>query len=63
MNKNIVDWGLPNKNIEHGNPYKYKARLVASSFSQKYWNEYIFIFDFSNQYNLLLYHMDVKIVF
>lgn len=77
-NKNIVDckWVFTLKNDEFGNPSKYKARLVARGFSQEYLKDYDetfapvarisslrFIIAFSNQYNLLLHHMDVKTAF
>lgn len=77
-NKNIVDckWVFTIKNDEYGNPSKYKARLVARGFSQEYLVDYEetfapvarissfrFILAFSNQFNLLVHHMDVKTAF
>ncbi|CAK9800989.1 Copia protein [Anthophora plagiata] len=77
-NRNIVDckWIFTIKNNEHGNPSKYKARLVARDFSQKYLTDYNetfapvvriasfrFIIAFANQFNLLIHHMDVKTAF
>ncbi|CAK9796153.1 Copia protein [Anthophora plagiata] len=77
-NRNIVDckWIFTIKNNEHGNPSKYKARLVARGFSQKYLTDYNetfapivriasfrFIIAFANQFNLLIHHMDVKTAF
>lgn len=76
--KNIVDckWVFTIKHDENGNPSKYKARLVARGFSQKYltyYNEtfapvariasFRFVIVFANQYNLLIHHMDVKTAF
>lgn len=77
-NKNIVDckWVFTIKNDEYGNPMKYKARLVARGFSQRYLEDYNetfapvaripslrFILAFANQNNLLIHHMDVKTAF
>lgn len=76
--KNIVDckWVFTIKNDEFGNPLRYKARLVARGFSQQYLQDYNetfapvarissfrFILAFSNQFNLLIHHMDVKTAF
>ncbi|CAG4919528.1 unnamed protein product [Colias eurytheme] len=78
INKNIVDckWIFTIKNDEFGNPLKYKARLVARGFSQKYLVDYDetfapvaristfrFIIAFSNQHGLLVHQMDVKTAF
>ena len=78
VNKNIVycKWVFAIKNDEFGNPMKYKARLVARGFSQEYLMDYNetfapvarissfrFIIAFANQFNLLIYHMDVKTAF
>ncbi|CAK9796582.1 Copia protein [Anthophora quadrimaculata] len=77
-NRHIVDckWIFTIKNNEHGNPSKYKARLVARGFSQEYLTDYNetfapvvriasfrFIIAFANQFNLLIHHMDVKTAF
>lgn len=77
-NRNIIDnkWVFTIKSDEYGNPLKYKARLVARGFSQEYlvdYNEtfapvarissFRFILAFSNQFNLLVHHMDVKTAF
>lgn len=77
-NKNIVTckWVFSLKIDEHGNPIRYKARLVARGFSQKYlidYNEtfapvarissFRFIIAFANQNCLLVHHMDVKTAF
>lgn len=64
------------KNDENGHPIKYKARLVARGFSQKYLLDYDetfapvakittfrFLLAFSNNYNLLVHQMDVKTAF
>ncbi|CAB3227630.1 unnamed protein product [Arctia plantaginis] len=78
INKNIIDckWVFSIKHNEFGEPLKYKARLVARGFSQKYlidYNEtfapfarissFRFIIGYANQYNLLVHHMDVKTAF
>ena len=78
INKNIIDckWVFAIKNDASGNPYKYKARLVARGFSQKYGIDYEetfalvarissfrFIMAFSNQHDLIVHHMDVKTAF
>lgn len=77
-NKNIIDckWVFTIKNDENGFPLKYKARLVARGFNQEYLLDYNetfapvarisslrFILAFSNQFNLLVHHMDVKTAF
>lgn len=77
-NKNIVDckWVFNVKIDEFGNPIRYKARLVARGFSQKYLTDYDetfapvariasfrLIVAFANQFNLLIHHMDVKTAF
>ena len=77
-NINIVDckWVFNIKNDEFGNPSKYKARLVARGFSQKYlvdYNEtfapvariasFRFVIAFANQFVLIIHHMDVKTAF
>lgn len=77
-NTNIVDckWIFTIKNDEFGNPLKYKARLVARGFSQKYLVDYDetfapvaristfrFLIAFSNQHGLLAHQMDVKTAF
>ena len=77
-NRNIVDckWVFTVKNDEFGNPLKFKARVVARGFSQVYLTDYNetfapvaripsfrFIIAFSNQFNLLVHHMDVKTAF
>lgn len=77
-NKNIVGcrWVFTLKNDEYGNPVKYKARLVAKGFSQEYLSDYTetfapvaristfrLILAISNQYNLIVHHMDVKTAF
>lgn len=78
-NKNVVvdcKWVCIIKNDEFGNPLKYKARLVAKGFSQEYLADYNetfapvagiasfrFMIAFTNQFNLLIYHMDVKTAF
>lgn len=77
-NKNIVQckWVFTIKIDEHGNPIRYKARLVAKGFSQQYLSDYNETFApvaristfrlllaFSNQYKLLVHHMDVKTAF
>lgn len=77
-NKNIVDckWIFSVKHDEFGKPKRYKARLVARGFSQKYLSDYNetfapvariasfrFIISFANQFNLLIHHMDVKTAF
>lgn len=77
-NKNIVDckWVFVIKHDEFGNKVKHKARLVARGFSQKYLIDYDETFApvariasfrcilaFSNQFNLLIHHMDVKTAF
>lgn len=76
--KNIVDckWVFTIKNDEYGNPVKYKARLVARGFTQKYLIDYEetfapvarissfrLILSISNQYDLKVHHMDVKTAF
>lgn len=76
--KNIVDckWVFAIKNDEFGNPAKYKARLVARGFSQRFAEDYNETFApvariasfrillaFANQFNLLVHHMDVKTAF
>ena len=76
--KNIVDckWVFAIKADETGNPIRYKARLVARGFSQKYlvdYNEtfapvarissFRIILAFANQHDLLVHHMDVKTAF
>ncbi|CAH2090566.1 unnamed protein product [Euphydryas editha] len=76
--KNIVDckWIFNIKNDEFGKPLRYKARLVARGFSQKYLCDYDetfapvariasfrFIVAFANQFNLLIHHLDVKTAF
>jgi len=76
-NKNIVDskWVFSLKYNELGNPIKYKARLVARGFTQKYQVDYEetfapiarissfrFILSLSVQYNLKIHQMDVKTV-
>lgn len=78
QNKNIIDskWVFAIKRDEFGNPVTYKARLVARGFSQEYlvdYNEtfapvarissFRVIIAFSNQFNLLVHHMDVKTAF
>ena len=78
VNINIVDckWVFNIKNDEFGNPSKYKARLVARGFSQKYlvdYNEtfapvariasFRFVIAFANQFDLMIHHMDVKTAF
>ena len=77
-NRNIVDckWIFTIKDDEFGNPFKYKARVVARGFSQKYLIDYNetsapvarisssrFIISFANQFNLMVHHMDVKSAF
>ncbi|CAK9834334.1 Copia protein, partial [Anthophora retusa] len=77
-NTNIVDskWIFTIKHDKHGNLSKYKARIVARGFSQEYLTDYNetfapvarissfrFIIAFSNQFNLLIHHMDVKTAF
>lgn len=77
-NKNIVDckWVLTIKNDEFENPVKYIARVVAEGFSQEYlidYNEtfapvdriasFRLLIAFSNQFNMLIHHMDVKTAF
>lgn len=77
-NKNIISckWVFNIKNNERGEPSKYKARLVARGFSQQYLEDYDetfapvtrittlrFMLAFSNQYDLLIHHMDVKTAF
>ena len=77
-NRNIVDckWVFTVKNDEFGNPLKFKARVVARGFSQVYLTDYNetfapvaripsfrFVIAFSNQFNLLVHHMDVKTAF
>lgn len=78
QNKNIVDcrWIFTIKHDEFGNPIKYKARLVARGFTQEYLADYDetfapvarvasfrFLLVFSNQYDLIVHHMDVKTAF
>ena len=78
LNKNIVTckWVFILKNDESGNPTKYKARLVARGFSQKYSVDYDeifapvaristfrFLLAFANQFDLLIHQMDVKSAF
>lgn len=77
-NKNIVDckWVFSKKQDEFGNLVKYKARLVARGFTQEYMTDYDetfapvarvssfrFLLALSNQFNLLVHHMDVKTAF
>ena len=77
-NRNIVDckWIFTIKNDEFGNPFKYKARVVARCFSQEYlidYNEtfapvarissFRFIIAYANQFNLMVHHMDIKSAF
>ena len=42
QNKNIIDcrWVFTVKNDEHGNPMRYKARVVAKGFRQQYLSDY-----------------------
>lgn len=76
--KNIVDcrWLFTLKNDEFGKPIRYKARLIARGFSQKFAEDYNEIFApvarlpsfrillaFANQNDLLIHHMDVKTAF
>lgn len=78
LDKNIVDcrWVFIIRNDASGNPFKYKARLVARGFSQEYLQDYDetfapvarittfrFVVAFANQYNLLIHQMDVKTAF
>lgn len=77
-NCNIVGcrWVFNIKRDEFGNPIKHKARLVAQGFSQQYLVDYNETFApvsrmtsfraiaaISNQFNLMLHHMDVKTAF
>jgi len=77
-NKNIVDcrWVFSIKQDEFGNLVKYKARLVARGFTQEYMTDYDetfapvarissfrFLLALSNQYDLMVHHMDVKTAF
>jgi len=77
-NKNIVDckWVFSIKQGEFGNLVKYKARLVARGFTQEYMTDYNatfapvaricrfrFSLALSNQYDLMVHHMDVKTAF
>jgi len=77
-NKNIVDsrWVFSVKYNELGNPIRYKARLVARGFTQKYQIDYEetfapvarissfrFILSLVIQYNLKVHQMDVKTAF
>ena len=74
-NRNIVDckWIFTIKNDEFGNPFKYKARVVARGFSQESLIDYSktfapvarilrfrFILAYANQFNLMVHHIDVK---
>lgn len=76
--KNIVDckWVFAIKNDQFGKLIKYKARLVARKFSQKYLvdfnktfapasriSNFRFIIAFAVQNNLLIHHMDIKTAF
>lgn len=75
---NIVSckWVFTIKNNELGEPSRYKARLVARGFTQKYQQDYDetfapvaristfrFILAFANQFDLQVHHMDVKTAF
>lgn len=77
-NVNIVSskWVFTIKNNELGQPARYKARLVARGFTQKYQQDYEetfapvaristfrFILALSNQFDLHVHHMDVKTAF
>jgi len=77
-NKNIVDcrWVFSIKQDEFGNLVKYKARLVARGFTEEYVTDYDetfapvarissfrFLLALSNQYDLMVHHMDVKTAF
>jgi len=77
-NINIVDskWVFTLKSDEFGNPKRYKARLVARGFTQKYLIDYEetfapvariasfrFLLSISIQYDLKVHHMDVKSAF
>lgn len=77
-NCNIVDckWVFTIKTDEHGNPFKFKARLVARGFSQQHKIDYDetfapvssmpsfrIIIAIANKYNLMVHHMDVKTAF
>jgi len=77
-NINIVDskWVFTLKSDEFGNPKRYKARLVARGFTQKYLIDYEetfapvariasfrFLLSVSIQYDLKVHHMDVKSAF
>ena len=76
--KNIVDcrWVFTIKHNESGKPIRYKARLVARGFSQKYLTDYDetfapvarissfrLVLSISNQFGLKVHHMDVKTAF
>lgn len=78
VNTNIVSckWVFTLKIDEHGNPTRYKARLVARGFTQKYHIDYEeiyapvarittfrFLLAFANQFDLLIHQMDVKTAF
>ena len=77
-NKNVLGskWVFVLKNDINGNPTKYKARIVAKSFSQQFISDYNetfalvarittfrFLLAFANQNNLLIHQMDVKRAF
>lgn len=77
-NKNIIQykWVFTLKTDEIGNPFRYKARVVAEGFSQKYMSDYSETFAtvaristfrllmaLANQSGLEAHHMDVKTAF